>query len=143
MEVKNMKHGIPKKDKMYLVKKVYVGWDLVPANSKKEAKEIISDTNSYIKEIYDDGSIERVQLSYEDVGWIKIKVKKMMSKMHRAIQKQMQLPDSQYRKKLPTSYQETKSIGAWVSIKNSVVGEVDIKASDRLNKYPIDTTNIN
>ena len=81
-----MKHGIPKKDKMYLVKKVYVGWDLVPANSKKEAKEIISDTNSYIKEIYDDGSIERVQLSYEDVGWIKIKVKKMMSKMHRAIQ---------------------------------------------------------
>lgn len=40
-----------------------------------------------------------------------------MSKMHRAIQKQMQLPDSQYRKKLPTSYQETKSIGAWVSIK--------------------------
>ena len=143
MEVKNMKHGIPKKDKMYLVKKVYVGWDLVPANSKKEAKEIISDTNSYIKEIYDDGSIERVQLSYEDVGWIKIKVKKMMSKMNRAIQKQMQLPDSQYRKKLPTSYQETKSIGAWVSIKNSVVGEVDIKASDRLNKYPIDTTNIN
>ena len=143
MEVKNMKHGIPKKDKMYLVKKVYVGWDLVPANSKKEAKEIISDTNSYIKEIYDDGSIERVQLSYEDVGWIKIKVKKMMSKMHRAIQKQMQLPDSQYRKKLPTSYQETKSIGAWVSIKNSVVGEVDIKASDSLNKYPIDTTNIN
>ena len=143
MEVKNMKHGIPKKDKMYLVKKVYVGWDLVPANSKKEAKEIISDTNSYIKEIYDDGSIERVQLSYEDVGWIKIKVKKMMSKIHRAIHKQMQLPDSQYRKKLPTSYQETKSIGAWVSIKNSVVGEVDIKASDRLNKYPIDTTNIN
>ena len=66
-----------------------------------------------------------------------------MSKMHRAIQKQMQLPDSQYRKKLPTSYQETKSIGTWVSIKNSVVGEVDIKASDRLNKYPIDTTNIN
>ena len=37
-----MKHGIIKKDKMYLVKKVYVGWDLVPANSKKEAKEKIN-----------------------------------------------------------------------------------------------------
>ena len=75
-----MKHGIPKKDKMYLVKKVYVGWDLVPANSKKEVKEIISDTYSYIKEIFDDGSIDRVHLSYEDVGWIKIKAKKMISK---------------------------------------------------------------
>ena len=124
-----MKHGIIKKDKMYLVKKVYVGWDLVPANSKKEAKEIISDSNSYIKEIFNDGSIEKVYLSYEDVGWIKIKVKKNTIKKLKTI--------------MLTSYQETKSIGAWVSIKNSVEGEVDIKASDRLNKYPIDTTNIN
>ena len=67
-----------------------------------------------------------------------------MSKMHRAIQKQMQLPDSQYRKKLPTSYEVTKQIGAWVDIKNSVVGEVDIEASNELNGEGfIDTTNIN
>ena len=142
MEVKNMKHGIIKKDKMYLVKKVYVGWDLVPANSKKEAKEIISDSNSYIKEIYDDGEIEKVYLTYEDVGWIKIKVKKMMSKMHRAIQKQLK-KNGQLQNELPTSYEVTKEIGAWVSIKNSVVGEVDIEGSNELNKYPIDTTNIN
>lgn len=137
-----MKHGIPKKDKMYLVKKVYVGWDLVPANSKKEAKEIINDENSYITEIYDDGSKSINYLSYEDVGWIKIKVKKMMSKLHRSIQKQLK-KNGQLQNELPTSYEVTKSIGAWVDIKHSVVGEVDIKASDRLNKYPIDTTNIN
>tara|TARA_R100001086_G_scaffold165570_1_gene89652 strand:- start:784 stop:1197 length:414 start_codon:yes stop_codon:yes gene_type:complete len=137
-----MKHGIIKKDKMYLVKKVYVGWDLVPANSKKEAKEII-DEHSYITEIYEDGEVSKHYLTYEDVGWIKIKVKKMMSKMHRAIQKQMQLADSQYRKKLPTSYEVTKEIGAWVDMKHSVVGEVDIEGSNELNKYPIDTTNIN
>ena len=127
---------------MYLVKKVYVGWDLVPANSKKEAKEII-DEHSYITEIYEDGEVSKHYLTYEDVGWIKIKVKKMMSKMHRAIQKQMQLADSQYRKKLPTSYEVTKEIGAWVDMKHSVVGEVDIEGSNELNKYPIDTTNIN
>jgi len=138
-----MKEGIIKKDKMYLVKKVYVGWDLVPANSKKEAKEIINNGNGYTVEIYDDGEINTNYLTYEDVGWIKIKVKKMLSKMHRAIQKQMQLPDSQYRKKLPTSYEVTKKIGAWVDIKQSVVGEVDIEGSNELNKYPIDTTNIN
>jgi hypothetical protein len=143
MEVKNMEEGIIKKDKMYLVKKVYVGWDLVPANSKKEAKEIINNGNGYTVEIYDDGEINTNYLTYEDVGWIKIKVKKMLSKMHRAIQKQMQLPDSQYRKKLPTSYEVTKKIGAWVDIKQSVVGEVDIEGSNELNKYPIDTTNIN
>ncbi len=137
-----MKHGIPKKDKMYLVKKVYVGWDLVPANSKKEVKEIISDTNSYIKEIFDDGSIDRVHLSYEDVGWIKIKAKKMISKMHRAIHKQLK-KNGQLKNELPASYEVTKKIGAWVDIKNSVVGEVDIEGSNELNKYPIDTTNIN
>ena len=106
--------------------------------------KIISDSNSYTVEIYDDGEINTNYLTYEDVGWIKIKVKKMMSKMHRAIQKQMQLPDSQYRKKLPTSYEVTKQIGAWVDIKNSVVGEVDIEASNELNGEGfIDTTNIN
>lgn len=136
-----MKHGIIKKDKMYLVKKVYVGWDLVPANSKKEAKEII-DEHSYITEIYEDGEVNKHYLTYEDVGWIKIKVKKMMSKMHRAIQKQLK-KNGQLQNELPTSYEVTKEIGAWVDMKHSVVGEVDIEGSNKLNKYPIDTTNIN
>ena len=73
---------------------------------------------------------------------IKIKVKKMMSRVHRAIQKQLK-KNGQLQNEFPTSYQVTKEIGAWVDIKHSVVGEVDIEGSNELNKYPIDTTNIN
>ena len=42
MEVKNMKHGIPKKDKMYLVKKYMLAVIQFPQTLKKKRKKLLA-----------------------------------------------------------------------------------------------------